>query len=77
MQDSYLQFHGHLAGSAVFHVGMIKKGGDVCFIALFSMQRCVWIISVSFLDSVLFISSQLCSLINILEKSEGLFVLEN
>ncbi|EDP16707.1 hypothetical protein CLOBOL_03041 [Enterocloster bolteae ATCC BAA-613] len=56
---------------------MIKKGGDACFIALFSMQRCVWIISVSFLKSVLFISSQLCSLINILEKSEGLFVLEN
>ena len=50
---------------------MIKKGGDACFIALFSMQRCVWIISVSFLKSVLFISSQLCSLINILEKSEG------
>lgn len=25
MQDSYLQFHGRLAGSAVFHVGMIEK----------------------------------------------------
>ncbi len=35
MQDSYLQFYGHLAGSVVFHAGIIEKGGGVCFRVLF------------------------------------------
>lgn len=35
VQYSYLQFYGHLAGSAVFHAGIIEKGGGVCFRVLF------------------------------------------
>lgn len=58
VQDSYLQFRGPLAGSAVFHSEMIQKGGGVCFRVLFRMQRHIFIMSVSFLESVLFISSQ-------------------
>lgn len=36
VQDSYLQFHGHLAGSAVFHAGIIEKKVVVCVLVCYS-----------------------------------------
>lgn len=42
VQDSYLQFYGHLAGSAVFHAGIIEKV-VVCVFVCYSGYRGVFL----------------------------------